>query len=49
MSFCSGIRDEAMTLAGESRLGLAALLGITAAFANVIGGSLIVNREWSRG
>ena len=38
-----------MTLAGESRLGLAALLGITAAFANVIGGSLIVNREWSRG
>jgi zinc and cadmium transporter len=38
-----------MTFAGDSRLGLAALLGITAAFANVIGGSLIVNREWSRG
>jgi zinc and cadmium transporter len=38
-----------MTFAGDSRLGLAALMGVTAAFANVIGGSLIVNREWSRG
>ncbi|MGH9746675.1 MAG: ZIP family metal transporter [Candidatus Acidiferrales bacterium] len=38
-----------MTFAADSRLGLAVLLGVTAASANVIGGSLIVNRQWSRG
>src|SRR5580700_9293084 len=37
-----------MLAADSSRLLLALLLGVTAAAANVIGGSLIAHRQWSR-
>jgi zinc transporter ZupT len=37
-----------MRFAGESRLLIALLLGLTAAAANVIGGSLVAHRQWSR-
>jgi zinc and cadmium transporter len=38
-----------MRIADATLLPFALLLGVIAAAANVIGGSLIVNREWSRG
>jgi zinc transporter ZupT len=38
----------AMHSMGASRLPLALLLGVTAAAANLIGGSLIAHRQWSR-
>src|SRR3984893_16731897 len=45
--FCSGIPGELMHFADGSRVLLALLLGLTAAGANVIGGSLIAPRQWA--